>query len=234
MLGGKRDVNPVVVVPEGQEPKRNWMHFTIREEGVFWGQCAEFCGEAHSLMGLRVVAQSEEDFQSWVDAWKTPAATANPPAAGEAEAGVAASSPAGGAGAEPAAPGASMAGSQGVTAEIEALALPAEDPLVARGRQIFFRESYCVLCHAIQGTQAPGVIGPNLTRIGDRGTIAAGVLENTPENLERWIRDPLSIKPGAQMPGAQYPVTYEGQTFPPTNLNDEQIRALAAWLSSMK
>ena len=56
----------------------------------------------------------------------------------------------------------------------------AEDPLVARGRQVFFRESYCVLCHSIQGTPAAGVIGPNLTRIGSRGTIAAGLLENRP------------------------------------------------------
>jgi cytochrome c oxidase subunit 2 len=60
------------------------------------------------------------------------------------------------------------------------------------------------------------------------------MLENTPENLEAWIRDPRSVKPGVQMPGAQYDVTYEGLTFPPTNLDDEQIRALAAYLSSMK
>ncbi len=226
MLGGKRDVNPVVVVPEGQEPKRNWMHFTIREEGVYWGQCAEFCGEAHSLMGIRVVAQSEEAFQAWVEDWRTAAPTANPAGgAGPATEGavpVAASLPSSGSEAQ-------AAGAEAASASVEV-----EDPLVARGREVFFRESYCVLCHAIQGTRAPGVIGPNLTRIGSRGTIAAGMLENTPENLERWIRDPLSVKPGAQMPGAQYPATYEGQTFPPTNLSDEQIRALAAWLFSMK
>lgn len=110
----------------------------------------------------------------------------------------------------------------------------AEDPLVARGREVFFREAYCVLCHAIQGTPAAGVIGPDLTRLGSRTTIAAGMLGNTPENLALWIRDPLSVKPGSQMPGADYEVTYEGQTFPPTNLNDEQIRALAAYLSSMR
>lgn len=224
MLGGKRDVNPVVAVPEGEEPKRNWLYFTIKEAGVYWGQCAEFCGEAHSLMGLRVVAQSEEAFQEWVEAWRTPAPTANPPV--EA---VAAQTGAGAVSAEPAAAGASAA-----AAASETTAEAAEDPLIARGRQVFFRESYCVLCHAIQGTPAPGVIGPNLTRLGSRMTLAAGMLENNQENLERWIRDPRSVKPGAQMPGAQYPVTYEGQTFPPTNLNDEQIRALAAWLLSMK
>jgi cytochrome c oxidase subunit 2 len=218
-LGGKRDVNPVVSVPEGQEEKRNWMHFTIREEGVFWGQCAEFCGEAHSLMGVRVVAQSEEDFQRWVDDWHTPAPTANAPEV-LAEAG----------------PGPNAQETQDPPAEgAEAAAQAgAEDPLVARGREVFFSETTCVLCHAIEGTAAPGIIGPNLTRIGSRSTLAAGMLENTPENLARWIRDPRSIKPGVQMPGADYAASYEGLTYPATGLNDEQIEALAAYLSSMR
>jgi len=228
-LGGKRDVNPVVTMPDGEEPRRNWMHFTIQEEGVFWGQCAEFCGEAHSLMGVRVVAQSEGDFQRWVQEWKIPAPTANAP---EAQA---ASSP--GSDADGAAPLVEGPGSVSGPLVQEAggeAATPAEDPLVTRGRQVFFRESYCVLCHAIEGTQAAGIIGPNLTRIGSRHTIAAGLLENTPENLVAWITDPEQVKPGVQMPGADHSVTYEGQTFPPLNLNEEQIRALAAYLSSMK
>ena len=246
-IGGKRDVNPVVAVPEGEEPKRNWMHFTIKEEGVFWGQCAEFCGEAHSLMGIRVVAQREEEFQEWVDSWLTTAPTANAQEAGveDSEAGAERTDPSAtsrtvaSAGPGPnSGPGEAEVGSP-VTPmpqqqEISGEGTGVEDPLVARGREVFFRESYCVLCHAIQGSPAAGIIGPNLTRMGSRATIAAGMLENTPENLELWIRDPLSVKPGAQMPGAQYEVTYEGQTFPPTNLNDEQIRALAAYLSSMR
>lgn len=226
-LGGKRDVNPVVAVPEGEEARRNWMHFTIKEEGVFWGQCAEFCGEAHSLMGIRVVAQSEEDFQAWVEAWETPAPTANDPGTGGA--GVVG----GGGSGVPSNDGEAASGPAAQEGTSEAR-VAAEDPLVARGRQVFFRESYCVLCHAIQGTQAAGIIGPNLTRIGGRGTIAAGLLENTQENLVAWITDPNKVKPGAQMPGADYSVTYEGQTFPPLNLSQEQIRALAAYLSSMK
>jgi cytochrome c oxidase subunit 2 len=229
-LGGKRDVNPVVTKPEGEEAKRNWMHFTIQEEGVFWGQCAEFCGEAHSLMGIRVVAQSEEDFQSWVRDWKTPAPTANAPEIIAAGAAVGATAGEAGpplVGAEVVSGPASQEADPGDVA-------PMEDPLVARGRDVFFRESYCVLCHAIEGTTAAGIIGPNLTRIGKRTTIAAGLRENTPESLIAWITDPDQVKPGAQMPGADYSVTYEGQTFPPLNLNDEQIRALAAYLSSMK
>jgi len=229
-LGGKRDVNPVVTKPEGEEAKRNWMYFTIQEEGVFWGQCAEFCGEAHSLMGIRVVAQSEEDFQSWVRDWRTPAPTANAPEI--IAAGAAAGATAGEAG--PPFVGAEVVSGPAVQEADPGGVAPMEDPLVARGRDVFFRESYCVLCHAIEGTTAAGIIGPNLTRIGKRTTIAAGLRENTPESLIAWITDPNQVKPGAQMPGADYSVTYEGQTFPPLNLNDEQIRALAAYLSSMK
>jgi len=226
-LGGKRDVNPVVAMPDGEEAKRNWMHFTINEEGVYWGQCAEFCGEAHSLMGIRVVAETEADFQEWVEDWRTPAPTANAP-----ELTATGPSPTGEEGALPA----SQVGTSGPISQdaVQDPLVVAEDPLVARGREVFFTESYCVLCHAIQGTNAAGIIGPNLTRLGARTTIAAGLLENTPKNLVAWITDPNSVKPGSQMPGADYMVTYEGQTFPPLNVNEEQIQALAAYLSSMR
>jgi cytochrome c1 len=52
----------------------------------------------------------------------------------------------------------------------------------------------------------------------------------TMENLERWIRDPQSLKAGAIMPGA----TNSAGGVPPTGLNDDQIRALASWLFSLK
>lgn len=228
-LGGKRDVNPVVTMPEGEEGKRNWMHFTIKEEGVFWGQCAEFCGEAHSLMGIRVVAESEEEFQAWVTDWKTPAPTANAPevmAASDAAL------------ANDGMTSGEMIPASGPNAQEDngapAAQMVLEDPLVARGREVFFRETNCIICHAIEGTVAPGIIGPNLTRVGGRTSIAAGMMENTPENLALWIKDPRSVKPGVQMPGADYPALYEGLTFPATGLNDEQIQALAAYLSSMR
>ena len=220
-LGGKRDVNPVVTMPEGKEGKRNWMHFTIREEGVFWGQCAEFCGEAHSLMGIRVIAESEEEFQNWIDDWRTPAPTANAPEVVADAGSDADAAPTSGPNAQEA---------DGVAAN----QMMTEDPLVARGREVFFRETTCVLCHAIEGTVAPGILGPNLTRVGGRSTIAAGMLENTPENLAIWLKDPLSVKPGVEMPGADYQASLGGITFPATNLNDEQIQALAAYLSSMR
>ncbi len=222
-LGGKRDVNPVVRVPEGRESKRNWMHFTIKEEGVYWGQCAEFCGEAHSLMGIRVVAEAEAEFQEWVTDWLTPAPTADrPQVAAIADVGEAT---------RIAAMGAASAG-DGLGQDQSGVPTNSEEALIAAGREAFLTK--CIQCHAVQGAPAMGVLGPNLTRVGRRSTIAAGMLENTPENLALWIANPDAVKPGAQMPGAQVGVTYEGFTFPPTDLTEEQVRAVAAYLSSMR
>ena len=184
-------------------------------------------------MGIRVVAESEDEFQAWVQDWRTPAPTANAPEV-VAEAGLGSGLDAAGPGDGVPASGPNAQDAGAATNQAASNQIVAEDPLVARGREVFFRETTCVLCHAIEGTPAPGMIGPNLTRIGRRSTIAAGMLENTPENLALWIRDPLAVKPGVQMPGADYPASYEGLTFPATGLNDEQIQALAAYLSSMR
>jgi cytochrome c oxidase subunit 2 len=208
-LGGKRDVNPVVRVPEGESRKYNWLHFTVREPGVFMGQCAEFCGDSHALMGIRVIAESESDFQAWVQRLETPSVTAVPLEAQPPEA-------------EPAA-----AEAEG---ELQAASDPAAvDPAVAQGREIFHR-STCIACHTIQGTNAMGILGPSLSLLGERATIGAGYLENNRENLIRWIRSPQSFKPGAPMPGS----TEEGGGMPPTNLSDEEIQAVAAYLASLR
>jgi cytochrome c oxidase subunit 2 len=69
-----------------------------------------------------------------------------------------------------------------------------------------------------------------LTRVGARPHIGAGALENTRDNLARWIRDPQSVKPGALMPGALRP----GGNFPPTNLSEAEIQAIAHYLQSLK
>ena len=97
------------------------------------------------------------------------------------------------------------------------------DPAVTQGREIFHR-STCIACHSIEGTNAMGILGPNLSLLGERTTIGAGYLEHTRENLVRWIHSPQSFKPGAPMPGARE----EGGGMPPTNLSDEEIQAVAA------
>jgi cytochrome c oxidase subunit 2 len=56
------------------------------------------------------------------------------------------------------------------------------------------------MCHAVRGTTAGAVLGPDLTHVGSRLTLAAGTLPNTRANLTRWLRDPQAVKPGNRMP----------------------------------
>ncbi|MFO7588381.1 MAG: c-type cytochrome, partial [Gemmatimonadota bacterium] len=91
--------------------------------------------------------------------------------------------------------------------------------ILDEGQQAFLR-SGCIACHRIAGTPAAGVLGPDLTHVGGRRTIAAGILENTPENMAAWLRDPPKIKPGSLMPDM--------------NLDEDTIRTLVAYLESLK
>jgi cytochrome c oxidase subunit 2 len=98
-----------------------------------------------------------------------------------------------------------------------------------RGQAIFLdAKRQCVTCHAVGGTTAKGVVGPNLTYYGSRTTIAAGLMPNTPENLSKWIHNPNAIKPGNLM----------GRVITPSwvqaNLSEQDIADLVAYLHSMK
>jgi cytochrome c oxidase subunit 2 len=93
------------------------------------------------------------------------------------------------------------------------------DGLTRRGQEVFLG-SACPMCHAIAGTPARGRVGPDLTHLGNRSTIAAGTLTNTRGNLAGWILNPQSIKPGAKMP--------------PNNLSPDDLRALLAYLETLR
>jgi cytochrome c oxidase subunit 2 len=66
------------------------------------------------------------------------------------------------------------------------------------GQQTFV--SNCGACHAVRGTGAGGILGPDLTHLKSRQTIAAGLLPNTPGNLSAWIANAQALKPGTRMP----------------------------------
>lgn len=66
------------------------------------------------------------------------------------------------------------------------------------GQQVF--QAHCAACHTIRGSDAAGLVGPDLTHMMSRGTLAAGTLPNTPGNLAGWIADPQRLKPGVKMP----------------------------------
>jgi cytochrome c oxidase subunit 2 len=242
-LGGKRDLNPLVQRPDGEMPRYNWLHFTILEPGVYLGQCAEFCGLSHSLMGTRVIARPEAEFQEWLAAWNGGSAadtTAAPPAAAAAPVepppsppdtaptGVPQTSAA----TPPPGTGGPVTADPPDTATAPAAGAPgpaSPQDAAEQGEEIFHR-STCIACHAIQGTMAQGVLGPNLTLFGRRTTLGAGWLENDEDNLVRWIVSPGSIKPGVLMPGTGEP----GGNWPATGLSEEQVRQVAAYLLSLR
>jgi cytochrome c1 len=82
-------------------------------------------------------------------------------------------------------------------------AAPPIDSVSRLGAQVFVRS--CGACHAVRGTNALGVLGPDLTHLATRQSIGAGVLHNTPENLRAWVRNAQALKPGVQMPTMDLP-----------------------------
>ena len=106
-----------------------------------------------------------------------------------------------------------------------------------RGRQLLTAgQGACVGCHMINGNPVMmGVIGPNLTHIATRSTIAGGLFPNDTKHLARWIKNSRAMKPGVIMPtlgkGETDPVT---KAVLPMGLTDEQIADIVAYLQALK
>jgi cytochrome c oxidase subunit II len=163
-LGGKMDMIP---------GRTNRLKLQADKAGVYGGQCAEFCGGAHSLMGFMVVAHEPADWQRWLDARRAVAPSA---------------------------------------ASVSAEAL--------RGSQLFL-EVGCAACHRVAGTAAQGLSGPDLTHVGSRQSLGAGILPNTRATLIGWIGDSQSIKPNNRMPAYR-------------SLQAAELNALASYMESLK
>jgi cytochrome c oxidase subunit 2 len=93
------------------------------------------------------------------------------------------------------------------------------NPAEQKGQQVFL-SSACVMCHAINGTPAGANVGPNLTHLASRNTIAAATLPNDREHLAQWVSNSQQIKPGNRMP--------------PNQLRPEDMEALLNYLESLK
>jgi cytochrome c oxidase subunit 2 len=106
-----------------------------------------------------------------------------------------------------------------------------------RGRALISTgQGGCVGCHVIRGNpMMAGQIGPNLTHIGSRTTIAAGLYPNDPKHLSLWIKNARMMKPGVVMPtigkGQYDPMT---KMTLPAGLTDEQIADIVAYLQALK
>jgi cytochrome c oxidase subunit 2 len=84
-----------------------------------------------------------------------------------------------------------------------------------------FQTSTCINCHAIRGvTGADAGVAPDLTHVASRQQLGSGILENTPENMRRWLKSPQHIKPGALMPDF--------------NFTDQQLDQLAEYLTTLR
>jgi cytochrome c oxidase subunit II len=69
----------------------------------------------------------------------------------------------------------------------------------SQGKTLFMQNA-CAGCHTIRGTPAAGNIGPDLTHVASRSTLAAVTMPNNRQAMLRWITDPQHIKPGNKMP----------------------------------
>lgn len=160
-LAGKMDMIP---------GRRNRIRIQADEPGIYGGQCAEYCGGPHALMGFVVVAHEPRDFARW----RASRRPAPPPA----------------------------------------------DPLARRGLHLF-ETSGCGACHRVGGTAAHGLAGPDLTHVGSRRSLGAGILPNNRGTLAGWVADSQTIKPGNRMPAYKF---YSG----------EDLQAISAYLEQLK
>jgi cytochrome c oxidase subunit 2 len=141
------------------------------QPGVYYGECAEFCGIQHTKMAFYVIAEPADQFGAWVEQQRQPAP-------------------------EPA------------------------DEVAQLGQEVFFERAECSRCHAIKGTSATSNLGPDLTHLASRQTLAAGIIPNTRGHLGGWIINPQNIKPGNLMPS--------------TNLTGEELQALLVYLETLE
>jgi len=100
------------------------------------------------------------------------------------------------------------------------LADPAQPqaPSIAAGAAVF--QARCGVCHAIRGTPAEGIYGPDLSHFGGRAMLASGTEPNDAQHLDAWLADPQQVKPGNEMP--RVPLT------------DGDRASLVAYLQSLK
>jgi cytochrome c oxidase subunit 2 len=193
-------------------------------------------------MRFRAYSVSPEDFDNWVAGQQqsavfpvvqAPAATPATPVADPPQVPVA---------------GYAFPADQLPTHVIPATPVPAgltiaDDVLAAgdaqRGADLFSRTT-CIGCHTVRGTISRGVIGPDLTHIGSRHTIAAGLYPNDPRHMALWLKNARRMKP---MQTSSMPTLGVGETDPILEttvsaalggLTDQQIADLVAYLMSLK
>jgi cytochrome c oxidase subunit 2 len=248
-LGGKRDL---------VNNRTNFLWFTPDSTGenAFNGTCNEFCGTSHANMRFRAYTVSPENFEAWARHQAANAVMVPGPAPGGASTSAPVVQPASNPATQatpPAVDTVSAPPSTGYQFPADRLGahfmpstpIPAglafNDALLAagdaqRGMAIYSR-SACIGCHKVRGNPSSiGVLGPDLTHLASRHTIAAGLFPNDARHLARWIKNAARMKPGAKMnvlgTGEYDPMIKSTGTTP--RLSDEQIADIVAYLMTLK
>ncbi|MDQ2767042.1 MAG: cytochrome c oxidase subunit II [Gemmatimonadota bacterium] len=249
-LNGKRDLI---------SNHTNYIWFTPDSSFAWNGFCAEYCGTSHANMRFKVFTVTPAEFDAWAAHQKTNAFGSAPaPAPGDTTKAAAAPSvltvatstgtttPAGQIAKAPVAtPVMNVSDTASATyprAKLPAWVIPKTPTPVAltfdasaegdaaRGA-VLFKTAPCIACHAIRGVPtAAGIVGPNLTHVGSRTTIAGGLYPNDLKHIQLWIKNAPAMKPGSLMP--LFGKAEKGDT--PGVYTDQQIADLAAYLSSLK
>jgi cytochrome c oxidase subunit 2 len=240
-LGGKRDA---------MANRTNHIWFTPDSVGTqaFIGSCNEFCGASHANMRFRAFTVSPQEFDSWVAGQQANAIF--PAAAPAAPAGATAATPVADPAPAPAQGGFVFPADQLPAHIVPRTPVPAgltiDDAVLASGDAQRGFERYsrspCIGCHRIRGNQmSQGVIGPDLTHLGSRHTIGAGLYPNDARHLALWLKNARRMKPmpgTTSMPtlglGEVDPVLGSTVTAALGGLTDQEIADIVAYLLSLK
>ena len=257
-LSGKRDVIP-------NRTNYMWFSPDSSGSNAWNGACAEFCGTSHANMRFRTFTVSASDFESWAKHQAEAAAPPPgipAPAQGQVTPGAPTQSQVTSAAtaAAPVAQDTARAAAPAQVAQAGFIAyareqLPAntiphtpypaglkfDDSLLgkgdaANGAKLATGAGSCLACHMIKGNpMMVGNIGPNLTHLAGRTTIAAGLFPNDPQHLARWIKNAREMKPGVLMTtlGAGEFDPISKMTVKP-GLSDQQIADIVAYLQTLK
>jgi cytochrome c oxidase subunit 2 len=231
-LGGKRDVisnhtNYLWFTPDSNLGEQEWN-----------GTCNEYCGSSHALMRFRAYTVPQADFENWARHQAEPAVY---PVAAPAVVKPVADVPQ-----QPVA-----AVDEGYVFPKDKLPphaipqtpLPTEETFdmsmkgdAAAGFKTYSSQA-CIGCHTIKGNPASlGIVGPNLTHVATRYTIAAALYPNDTEHLRYWIKNTHMDKPDVLMPvlGKDQIDPATGAKSPLGTLTDQQIADIVAYLQELK
>ena len=218
-LAGKQDVVPT---------RANQMWFLAEDPGMYYGQCAEFCGTAHAQMKFRVHALPDVEYQAWVDGWGDPVdlSQADNRGGGSKRA-------------------ASVPGRRPVRNLSHGWFSADQVDEVGEGVQSARMQTYIAYTEWLRkpaeerledvrtGNEPPTAFAaPNLTDLGARTTIGAGLVDLNRETLRQWLRNPDDIKPGNRM--SELAVIYQTRLDHRADLTEDQLSDLVEYLMAQK